>query len=241
MTDADKSHAAEKTQADTTKNGGNGATARSQTRTVSHPRQVAALVLTQIDQVNAKKDELTIAIKALTDLTKQLATSVRESDAGHRATYTARERPRGQEAGLSRNSRPARHNFRLGVMHVRAGFARLTHIKAVRVSFRNHAKSHETPCEGTRIRTRSGENNENERAFHGGLVCAVYFFHRSPARAFSSARWRAGLLFLQSDGTRGVPGLFSRFPIWLSSAAPMFPSAASAYTAPLKQRARSVT
>jgi hypothetical protein len=75
MTDADKSHAAEKTQADTTKNGGNGAAARSQTRTVSHPRQVAALVLTQIDQVNAKKDELTIAIKALTDLTKQLATS----------------------------------------------------------------------------------------------------------------------------------------------------------------------
>ena len=67
MTDADKSHAAEKTQADTTKNGGNGAAARSQTRTVSHPRQVAALVLTQIDQVNAKKDELTIAIKALTD------------------------------------------------------------------------------------------------------------------------------------------------------------------------------
>ena len=43
--------------------------------TVSHPREVAALVLTQIDQVNSKKDELTAAIKALTDLTKQLATA----------------------------------------------------------------------------------------------------------------------------------------------------------------------
>ncbi len=32
-------------------------------------------MLTQIDQVNSKKDELTAAIKALTDLTKQLATA----------------------------------------------------------------------------------------------------------------------------------------------------------------------
>lgn len=42
---------------------------------ISHPRDVATLVLTQINQVNAKKDELTIAIKAMSDLTQQLATS----------------------------------------------------------------------------------------------------------------------------------------------------------------------
>ena len=44
-------------------------------QTISHPRDVATLVLTQINQVNAKKDELTITIKALSDLTQQLATS----------------------------------------------------------------------------------------------------------------------------------------------------------------------
>jgi hypothetical protein len=44
-------------------------------KTISHPRDVATLVLTQINQVNARKDELTIAIKALSDLTQQLATS----------------------------------------------------------------------------------------------------------------------------------------------------------------------
>lgn len=74
MTDAEKAQG-EKPQADTKKKGADGAAAKPQARTVSHPREVAALVLTQIDQVNARKDELTIAIKALTDLTKQLATS----------------------------------------------------------------------------------------------------------------------------------------------------------------------
>jgi hypothetical protein len=75
MTDADKAKTAGKPGAETSRAGADGAAAKSHTRTVSHPREVAALVLTQIDQVNAKKDELTIAIKALTDLTKQLATS----------------------------------------------------------------------------------------------------------------------------------------------------------------------
>lgn len=42
---------------------------------ISHPREVAALVLTQINRVNAMKDELTIAIKGLSDITQQLATS----------------------------------------------------------------------------------------------------------------------------------------------------------------------
>jgi hypothetical protein len=75
MTDADKTKPAANSQADTNKSGEGGAAAKSRTRTVSHPREVAALVLTQIDQVNTKKDELTLAIKALTDLTKQLATA----------------------------------------------------------------------------------------------------------------------------------------------------------------------
>ncbi len=39
---------------------------------ISNPNEVASLVLVQIDAVNAKKDELTIAIKGLTDVTKQL-------------------------------------------------------------------------------------------------------------------------------------------------------------------------
>ena len=47
-------------------------TARSP-RVISSPNDVASVVLMQIDAVNAKKDELTIAIKGLTDTTKQLA------------------------------------------------------------------------------------------------------------------------------------------------------------------------
>ena len=41
-------------------------------RVVSNPQDVANVVLMQIDAVNAKKDDLTIAIKGLTDTTKQL-------------------------------------------------------------------------------------------------------------------------------------------------------------------------
>lgn len=41
-------------------------------RVISHPGDVAGLVMMQIDAVNAKKDELTIAIKGLTDTSKQL-------------------------------------------------------------------------------------------------------------------------------------------------------------------------
>jgi hypothetical protein len=40
---------------------------------LTHPQDVMALVLRQIDTVNATKDELTIALKRLMDLTKQLA------------------------------------------------------------------------------------------------------------------------------------------------------------------------
>ncbi len=41
-------------------------------RVISDPNQVAQLVMLQIDQVNSKKDELTIAVKALADTAKQL-------------------------------------------------------------------------------------------------------------------------------------------------------------------------
>ncbi len=44
----------------------------SQPRGISDPSDVAHLVLMQVDAVNAKKDELTIAIKGLADLIKQL-------------------------------------------------------------------------------------------------------------------------------------------------------------------------
>ena len=43
-----------------------------QPRVISNPNDVASLVLMQVDAVNAKKDELTIAIKGLADLAKQL-------------------------------------------------------------------------------------------------------------------------------------------------------------------------
>ena len=47
-------------------------TAGNKPRIISNPSDVASLVLMQADAVNAKKDELTIAIKGLADLAKQL-------------------------------------------------------------------------------------------------------------------------------------------------------------------------
>jgi hypothetical protein len=41
-------------------------------RVISNPNDVAGLVMMQIDAVSTRKDELTIAIKGLTDTTKQL-------------------------------------------------------------------------------------------------------------------------------------------------------------------------
>ncbi len=45
---------------------------RAPQRVVSHPSDVAGVVMMQIDSVNAKKDELTIAVKGLADTAKQL-------------------------------------------------------------------------------------------------------------------------------------------------------------------------
>ncbi len=41
-------------------------------RVISDPKEVAKIVMMQIDQVNVKKDELTIAVKALADTAKKL-------------------------------------------------------------------------------------------------------------------------------------------------------------------------
>lgn len=49
-----------------------------QQRGVSNPNDVANLILMQVDAVNSKKDDLTIAIKGLTDLTKQLTRAYAE-------------------------------------------------------------------------------------------------------------------------------------------------------------------
>ena len=49
----------------------NGQTNRPQ-RVISDPKDVAQLVLVQIDNINAKKDDLTIAVKTLADTAKQL-------------------------------------------------------------------------------------------------------------------------------------------------------------------------
>lgn len=47
-------------------------------RAVSDPRDVATLVLARMNAVNAKKDELTIAVKGLSDITQQLANAYAE-------------------------------------------------------------------------------------------------------------------------------------------------------------------
>lgn len=47
-------------------------------RVITNPGDVASVVLMQVDNVNAKKDELTIAIKGLTDTAKQLVRAYAE-------------------------------------------------------------------------------------------------------------------------------------------------------------------
>ena len=60
------------TNAKATKVNGQDSSKGKQPRTISHPRDVANLVMMQIDAVNSKKDELTIAVKGLADTAKQL-------------------------------------------------------------------------------------------------------------------------------------------------------------------------
>jgi len=65
------------TEAKATKNNGQKPTS-AKPRVISNPGDVAGLVMMQVDNVNAKKDELTIAIKGLTDTTKQLVRAYAE-------------------------------------------------------------------------------------------------------------------------------------------------------------------
>ena len=51
---------------------------RQQPPGMAHPRDVAAVVLARMNMVNTKKDELTIAMKGLSDLTQQLARAYAE-------------------------------------------------------------------------------------------------------------------------------------------------------------------
>jgi glycerol-3-phosphate dehydrogenase len=60
------------------KNGQSASKPGKQPRVISSPNDVASLVLMQIDAVSAKKDDLTIAIKGLTDTTKQLVRAYAE-------------------------------------------------------------------------------------------------------------------------------------------------------------------
>lgn len=66
------------TETKPTKPNGQKANPGTNPRVVSNPGDVAGLVMMQVDAVNAKKDELTIAIKGLTDTTKQLVRAYAE-------------------------------------------------------------------------------------------------------------------------------------------------------------------
>ncbi|MEW5756032.1 MAG: hypothetical protein AB1810_06980 [Pseudomonadota bacterium] len=54
--------------------------ARSQ-RIINKPQDVAQVVMMQIDNVNSKKDELTIAVKGLADTAKQLVRAYAQQQA----------------------------------------------------------------------------------------------------------------------------------------------------------------
>jgi hypothetical protein len=65
----------------TEKSKGNGQQKAKQPRVISNPGDVAGLVMMQIDNVNAKKDDLTIAIKGLADTAKQLVRAYAQQQA----------------------------------------------------------------------------------------------------------------------------------------------------------------
>lgn len=54
------------------------ASTQQQGRVITDPKEVAQLVMMRIDNVNAKKDELTIAVKGLADTAKQLVRAYAE-------------------------------------------------------------------------------------------------------------------------------------------------------------------
>lgn len=60
------------TEEQKTNNTENSAEDKEKQRVIKHPNDVATLALSQLNAINTKKDELTIAIKGLSDLTTQL-------------------------------------------------------------------------------------------------------------------------------------------------------------------------
>jgi len=67
---------------DKTAKGNGGQTGKGkQPRVISDPRDIAGLVMMQIDAVNTKKDELTIATKGLSDTAKQLVRAYAQQSA----------------------------------------------------------------------------------------------------------------------------------------------------------------
>lgn len=56
----------------TKSNGANPAKTAGNQRTISNPEDIAKLVMMQIDAINTRKDDLTVALKGLTDTTRQL-------------------------------------------------------------------------------------------------------------------------------------------------------------------------
>ena len=68
-------------KANGTRRGASGRPGQRPPRVLSNPNDIAQLVMMQLDAVNAKKDDLTIAIKGLADTAKQLVRAY----AGHAA------------------------------------------------------------------------------------------------------------------------------------------------------------
>ncbi len=68
-------------QTTTEKSKSNGQQKGKQPRIISNPNDVAGLVMMQIDAVNSKKDDLTIAIKGLADTAKQLVRAYAQQQA----------------------------------------------------------------------------------------------------------------------------------------------------------------
>ena len=68
-------------QTTTEKSKSNGQQKGKQPRVISNPNDVAGLVMMQIDAVNSKKDDLTIAVKGLADTAKQLVRAYAQQQA----------------------------------------------------------------------------------------------------------------------------------------------------------------
>ena len=95
---------------------------RPQPQTISDPRQIAAVVMARMNLINTKKDELTIAMKGLTDLTQQLvqayAAQMQVIDNWPPASRPWKRRPAsvGATAMPSRPACPARESELEGAM-----------------------------------------------------------------------------------------------------------------------------